>query len=253
MHFGGVFHTMNASPNMAELLIVLALIPQMRFRIVPVTIGGLIALKLSDNPAIARPAVLLAIVLLATDPATIPRTEIGKLLFGMFVGFGFVLTSVVLRRIGRPDDFSKVMAIPVANVLIPSSIGSGRPSRRTRCGSRSDRRSRKHSPDWGRGRPRSSREAPAAWLAPNMAMVAAWLLLIVPSFGNDKRNAFEPAIHWTWGTPLVQRDDDDVPRCTANPAYCKPFSFLDEASAWLQHGGASIGPEPPLRAALGGD
>jgi hypothetical protein len=72
VRFNGVFHTMNASPNMAELLIVLAVIPQLRFRIVPITIGGLLALRAYDNPNIARPALLLAIVLLATDPATIP-------------------------------------------------------------------------------------------------------------------------------------------------------------------------------------
>jgi hypothetical protein len=81
-------------------------------------------------------------------------------------------------------------------------------------------------------------------------MVAAWLLLILPTFGRDKARAFEPAIHWNWGTPLIHRDSDDVPRCRSNPVYCRPFSFFQEASAWLHGEGASTGPEPPAPGAM---
>jgi hypothetical protein len=249
VHFGGVFHTMNASPNMAELLIVLALVPQLRFRILPVTIGGMMALKWFGNPAVARPALLLAIVLLATDPATIPRTDLGKILFGAFVGSGIVFASFVLRQLGSPDDFSKVMSIPVANALIPvfDWIGSTVSSHVLRAAERRATLERALA-KLGTWTPPRQPGGARSWSVPNLALVAAWLLLILPSFGRDKRQAFEPAIYWNWGTPLVQRDEDDVPRCESNPVYCKPFSFVDEASAWL-HGGVSSGPEPPTRAA----
>jgi hypothetical protein len=251
VHFGGVFHTMNASPNMAELLLVLALIPQMRFRIVPVTIGAMIALKLTSNPAVARPALLLAIVLLATDPATIPRTDIGKALFGTFLGFGFVLTSIVLRLIPRTDDFSKVMAIPVGNALIPvfDRIGSAVSSFALRAVERRPWLERTFAL-LGTWTPARQAGGARGWMAPNAAMVAAWLLLILPTFGRDKLHAFEPELYWNWGTPLVRRDADDVPRCSSNPVFCQPFSFVQEASAWLHTGGAQSGPEPPARGAM---
>ncbi|MGH7436863.1 MAG: hypothetical protein ACRENE_14410 [Polyangiaceae bacterium] len=250
VHFGGVFHTMNASPNMAELLIVLALIPQLRFRIVPVTIGGLLALRFFENPNIARPALLLSIVLLATDPATIPGTDVGKLLFGAFIGVGINYTSLALRWVGSADDFSKVMAIPFANALVPAfdRVGTAVATYASGWVARVD----PLKAALGRiGTWKTSKSAggPPIWAIPNVALVAVWLLLILPKFGDDKVRAFEPAIYWNWGTPLVHRDADDVPRRESNPIFCKPFSFLAELAAWRE-GGASTGPEPPLRAAL---
>jgi hypothetical protein len=216
-----------------------------------VTIGAMIALKLTGNPAVARPALLLAIVLLATDPATIPRTDTGKALFGAFLGFGFVLTSIVLRLIPRADDFSKVMAIPVGNALIPvfDRMGTAVSSYVLRAVERRPRLERAFA-RLGTWMPARQPGGARGWLAPNAAMVAAWLLLILPTFGRDKVNAFEPTIYWNWGTPLVHRDADDVPRCPSNPVYCQPFSFFQEASAWLHGGGASSGPEPPAPGAM---
>ena len=45
---------------------------------------------------------------------------------------------------------------------------------------------------------------------------------------------FEPALHWNWGTPLVVRDADDVPRCASNPVFCKPFMFAQEVALWRE-------------------
>jgi hypothetical protein len=221
--FGGVFHVMNLAPNMTELVVLLALWPQSRFRIVPVSIAALVVLQLLQIPGAVRPSMLLAIGLLATDPATIPKTDLGKLLFGVFIGLAFPLTSITLRTLGTPDDFSKVLAIPFANALVPTFDRAGLAL-------------------WSLGArvlgywktmPARLRQF-AVWRIPDLGMIAIWLFLAVPAYLVEKPRLFEPALVWTLGTPNVIRDADDVPRSAHNPLFCKGFSFVEEARLWRQ-------------------
>jgi len=214
--FGGVFHTTNLPPNMAELVLLLALAPQLRFPIVLVSLGAVAGLRLPglNTISLAAPLVLLAIALLATDPATIPRTPTGRLLFGFVVGVVSSLGSTALTRLGQPDDFAKVFGIPLANALVPWF---------DRVGTR-----------W-RWR----------WIEPryNRYHVALWLALTTMYLSDGKASSFEGALHFTWGTPLVVRDADEVPRCAGNPMFCRPFSFLDEAAGWAaRRRGVGAGP-----------
>lgn len=208
--FTGVFHTINLAPNMAELVLLLALIAQARFPIVLVSIGAVVGLLVAavQSVSVGPPLVLLAIALLATDPATIPRTPSGRLLFGVFIGLGTATASALLVRAGMPDDFAKVLAIPLANALVPLFDRLG---------------------------------AKVTWraLGPryNLAHVAAWFLLVMIE-SPPKASSFEAALHWTWRTPLVSRDADDVPRCASNPVFCRPFSFFAEAAAWRMRRGS---------------
>jgi len=227
VHFAGVFHTMNLAPNMAELIIVLALVPQARFRILPVSIGAVLGLGAADNPAVLRPAMLLAVAVLATDPATIPRSDAGKLLFGGFLGLTIPLTSLVLRHSGQIDDFAKVLPIPVANWLGPwFDLLGGKAVSRAKPALASVAR-------W------TTRRALPVWLTgtgplPNAVFVACWLGLVVPRLWAEKPLDFEPALHWNLGTPLVVRDPDDVPRCPSNPVFCRPFSVGQELELWRE-------------------
>jgi hypothetical protein len=220
VQFGGLFHTMNLAPNMAELILLLALVPQARFRILPVSIGAALALRAADNPAVLRPPVLLALALLATDPATIPRSDAGRFLFGVFVGASMPVLSILFRHYGLADDFSKVMPIPIANALAPWF---------DRAGARAAALVK-------RGRLRG---APPI---PNAAFVAGWLALSLAWMGEEKPWSFEPALHWNLGTPLVVRDADDVPRCAHNPVFCKPFTFVDEVALWRDGRAGRAGP-----------
>jgi hypothetical protein len=224
INVGGLFHTLNLAPNMAEVLLLLALLPQSRFRILPVSIAAVVALLLTGNPVIMRPPILLAVALLATDPSTTPRTDIGKILFGAFLGFGLVIFSWEMRTHGKIDDFAKVMPIPFANLLVPAFdwVGTTVNQGARWCGQQ------------------VLRVVPAAEKAaltifrpiPNPALMGIWLLLTVSILNVEKPLSFETALHWTYGTPLVVHDADDVPRCVHNPVFCQPFSFAREISAW---------------------
>jgi hypothetical protein len=72
--------------------------------------------------------------------------------------------------------------------------------------------------------------------------VASWLVLCLVLLIGEKPRDFEPSLHWTWGTPLVVRDADDVPRCASNPAFCRPFAFHTEIGLWLNRPKSAAAP-----------
>ena len=210
-NFGGVFHTLDVPPNMAELILLLSLVPQIRFRIVLVSVGAAIALSLCGKASVlGLPGLLLAFALFATDPATMPRTPIAQLLFGAFVGSATLAFSMLLVAVGQPDDLSKVFPVPIANGLVGWLDALG------------------------------EKFAPAHLLvlAPrwNLAHVALWLYLVVPEISATKSAQFLIAPHWDYATPLVNYRSTDVPRCEDNPIFCRPFTFPQEISQWAARG-----------------
>jgi hypothetical protein len=108
----------------------LALIPQIRLRTAPVAVGAACAMigtmllvfaltGYRGGPSPWWPSWLLAITLLAGDPATMPSRPASRLLFGLFLGVAFYAVSrLMLASIGT-DFFSKIVPIPVANLLVP--------------------------------------------------------------------------------------------------------------------------------------
>jgi hypothetical protein len=221
---GGLFHMMNMAPNMAELMVLLAIVPQTRFRILPLSIAAVFALRLTDNPAVLRPPIILAVALLATDPSTIPKTDSGKVLFGLLLGFGIVAFSAAMRSRGMTDDFAKVLPIPLANILAPHLDRVGAMIVTPAQGALQR--------GWDRlaGRGGLLFQRPV----PNLVFVIVWLLITITPLRQEKPASFEPALHWNLGTPLVVRDADDVPRCASNPVFCQPFTFAQELALWRQ-------------------
>ncbi len=61
-------------------------------------------------------AVFLGMHLLFTDPATSPRTELGRLLYGVLYGLSTVLLYGVLIRAGMPGFYDKLLQVPLLNV-----------------------------------------------------------------------------------------------------------------------------------------
>jgi hypothetical protein len=64
-------------------------------------------------------AVFVGMLLLITDPATSPRTESGRILFGMLYGLGIVVAFALLRAGDAPAFYEKLLPVPILNLLVP--------------------------------------------------------------------------------------------------------------------------------------
>jgi hypothetical protein len=61
-------------------------------------------------------AVFLGMHLLFTDPATSPRTQLGRILYGVLYGLSTVLLYSVLIRAGMPGFYDKLLQVPLLNL-----------------------------------------------------------------------------------------------------------------------------------------
>jgi hypothetical protein len=62
--------------------------------------------------------VFLGMHLLFTDPSTSPRSESGRILFGILYALGVVVFYVLLEMIGAPTLFDKLLPVPILNLLV---------------------------------------------------------------------------------------------------------------------------------------
>src|SRR5215813_8174033 len=63
-------------------------------------------------------AVFLGMHLLFTDPSTSPRTELGRIIFGVLYGLSTVALYAALTRLGLPTFYDKLLQVPVLNLCI---------------------------------------------------------------------------------------------------------------------------------------
>jgi hypothetical protein len=63
-------------------------------------------------------AVFLGMHLLFTDPSTSPRTEIGRIMFGVLYGLGNIILYELLGRAGMPTFYDKLLPVPLMNLSI---------------------------------------------------------------------------------------------------------------------------------------
>ena len=63
-------------------------------------------------------AVFLGMHLLQTDPSTSPRTETGRVVYGMMYGLGVVVLVVVLRALEAPSFYDKLLPVLILNMMI---------------------------------------------------------------------------------------------------------------------------------------
>ena len=61
-------------------------------------------------------AVFLGMTLLFTDPATSPRTEVGRVLYGVLYGLSTVVLYDLLLRFGMPGFYDKLLQVPLLNL-----------------------------------------------------------------------------------------------------------------------------------------
>ena len=125
LRFQDIAHLFAVPPHMLVLVAVMGLVAQSRVPIVLITLGGavaLLALKAGGAWHVVYPfwpALMLALTLLATDPATMPQTGAGRLLFGLAAGVLIWAFSAALTFAGESDFFGKVMPIPLLNLAVP--------------------------------------------------------------------------------------------------------------------------------------
>ncbi len=63
-------------------------------------------------------AVFLGMHLLFNDPSTSPRTELGRIIFGMLYGLSAVVIFGLFSRAGEPTFYDKLLAVPILNLMI---------------------------------------------------------------------------------------------------------------------------------------
>ena len=63
-------------------------------------------------------AVFLGMHLLFTDPSTAPRTEVGRIMFGVLYGMSTVALYALLSRAGVPPFYDKLLQVPLLNLSI---------------------------------------------------------------------------------------------------------------------------------------
>ena len=63
-------------------------------------------------------AVFLGMHLLFTDPSTSPRTESGRVIFGVLYGLSVVALVAILERAGAPTFYDKLLGVPLLNLAI---------------------------------------------------------------------------------------------------------------------------------------
>jgi hypothetical protein len=63
-------------------------------------------------------AVFLGMHLLFTDPSTSPKTELGRILFGVTYGLSVVALYAGLEAIGAPTYYDKLLQVPIMNLLV---------------------------------------------------------------------------------------------------------------------------------------
>ena len=63
-------------------------------------------------------AVFLGMHLLFNDPSTSPRTELGRITFGVLYGSSVIALFALLGQVGVPTFYDKLLAVPLLNLLI---------------------------------------------------------------------------------------------------------------------------------------
>src|SRR5207249_11134856 len=63
-------------------------------------------------------AIFLAMHLLFTDPSTSPRTELGRLMFGVLYGLTVVLLYDLLLSANTPGFYDKLLQVPLLNLSV---------------------------------------------------------------------------------------------------------------------------------------
>lgn len=222
--YGDTAYEFALAPNTTELILILALVVQLRLPVVLVSIATFCGLmlaghlygRLSFDPA--WPPIALVVTLLVTDPATQPRTPLGRIVFGLTAGVLMRVCGELLQTHLSQDFWGKVGGVALANLLVPW------------INLAVDRLPKVSHDLWG--------VLSKRW---NLLHIAVWWGLMYANLfePNGKAQLLTDAkgvqqAHVRNGTPFVTPvADGTAVRCADNPMLCDVFSFPLEIRCWL--------------------
>jgi len=118
------------TPHIHLAIFLVALPGEVLFGVAPVTIAaavttyllGVIYLKTTGTylyyDAYIPPAVFIGMTLLVTDPSTSPRTELGRVMFGVIYAIGTAVLFLILEHYHAPNFYDKLLPIPAMNLMV---------------------------------------------------------------------------------------------------------------------------------------
>ena len=122
--------TLNRAPQMYLFIFLVSLPGQILFGVAGMTMAAVVTMYVFGLVYFAAAgtyyfvdayipiAVFLGMHLLFTDPSTAPRSELGRLAFGVVYALGVIALYGVLGAYGQPRFYDKLLAVPVMNLLI---------------------------------------------------------------------------------------------------------------------------------------
>ncbi len=125
-----IAQTLFNPPHIFGVIFLVALPAQILFRVTTMTLAsvvtafawGLIYFAITGTyffkDAYVPIAVFLGMHLLFTDPATSPRTEVGRVIFGVLYAVLTIAFHSVLEALDAPAFYDKLLPIPILNIMV---------------------------------------------------------------------------------------------------------------------------------------
>jgi hypothetical protein len=122
--------TLNNAPHIYLMIFLVGLPGQFLFGVTTMTMSAVVTMYLFGLAYFAATgtyyfidsyipiAVFLGMHLLFTDPSTAPRTELGRIMFGMLYALSVIALYYLLGRMGAPTFYDKLLAVPIMNLTI---------------------------------------------------------------------------------------------------------------------------------------
>jgi Na+-translocating ferredoxin:NAD+ oxidoreductase RnfD subunit len=118
------------APNFYEVIFLLGLVTQALYLTTPVSLGTVVSMYIlhyTSEWVLGEPIgdtaihaqVFLGLTFLVTDPATSPKSNFGKFLFGLTYGLGVFALGILLRLVHQPGLFAKLLIVPPVNLMVP--------------------------------------------------------------------------------------------------------------------------------------
>ena len=167
-------------------------------------------------------AVFLGMHLLFTDPATSPRTDVGRIVYGVLYGLTTCLLYSVLIRLGMPGFYDKLLQVPLLN-LSAGLLDSLAPALR--------------SPGEGGRSPLLQRINPSSWRLPSVALAnkgrhLAYMSVWAVAFAAMSASGYLGDRHPGQWVPFWQKACAADARGACEDLYFLQDGYCEDGSGW---------------------